>query len=329
MAGRPFISIVIPVYKVEEYLRECVDSVLAQSFSDYEVILVDDGSPDSCGQICDEYAERDPRIKVIHQSNQGISVARNTGIRAAMGEYLYFLDSDDAIEPDCLESLAAAASEGHYDIAEGGYRTSDGSEITVPQQLPTGPVESGKILEFYCRRKWTVLAWNKLVRRELVLEKELFFIPGIIYEDCAWTFALAHQAKSLYVLNRPTYIYRIRPGSIMTSTNATKSVRGNIVLLDEYVKYASKARQDVNRYSLRLIFKQRKIVERAILALYDKGGAEAYELFEAYHCTTRPPVFRAAFSLAIDPQEALLELHMFLPVKHAWWCVRVLRRRYR
>ena len=101
----PTISVIVPVYRVEKYIRRCVDSILAQSFRDYELILVDDGSPDYSGAICDEYATRDPRIRVIHKENGGLSSARNVGIDAASGEYLFFMDSDDIIHPDTLRIL--------------------------------------------------------------------------------------------------------------------------------------------------------------------------------------------------------------------------------
>ena len=110
------ISVVIPVYNVEKYLQECVNSVLRQTYTDFEVILVDDGSTDSGGRICDDYAQKDPRVRVIHQANGGLSVARNTGLRAAQGKYVYFLDSDDYIEDHTLEALIFLAEKESADI---------------------------------------------------------------------------------------------------------------------------------------------------------------------------------------------------------------------
>ena len=101
----PFISIIIPVYRVEKYLRACVDSVLAQTYKNLEIILVDDGSPDNCGQICEEYAAKDGRVRVIHQTNQGVAAARNSGLEIATGEYIGFVDSDDYIDSDMYEYL--------------------------------------------------------------------------------------------------------------------------------------------------------------------------------------------------------------------------------
>ena len=106
----PKVSVIVPVYKVESYLRKCVDSILGQSFSDFEVILVDDGSPDNCGAICDDYATRDQRVKVIHKINGGLSDARNVGLDAAIGQYICFVDSDDWIEQDLLKDNVAVLS---------------------------------------------------------------------------------------------------------------------------------------------------------------------------------------------------------------------------
>ena len=116
------ISIIIPVYKTEPYLRKCVDSVLAQTYTNLEVILVDDGSPDDCGKICDEYAAKDSRVKVIHKENGGLSSARNCGLDVATGKYIGFVDSDDWIDPDMYETLLGLLLRYDADIAEGSYR---------------------------------------------------------------------------------------------------------------------------------------------------------------------------------------------------------------
>lgn len=113
----PEVSIIVPVYKVEPYLNKCVDSILAQTFTDFECILVDDGSPDSCGKICDEYVQKDSRVKVIHQENQGLSAARNSGLDMASGAWIVFVDSDDWIEPDAVEVLYRAALQNDADMA--------------------------------------------------------------------------------------------------------------------------------------------------------------------------------------------------------------------
>lgn len=121
----PELSIIVPVYKVEKYLPKCIDSILAQTFTDFELILIDDGSPDNCGAICDEYAKRDSRIIAIHQENQGVSAARNAGLDVATGTYLGFVDSDDWIEPEMYETMICVAKEKQVDVVACGYTRTD------------------------------------------------------------------------------------------------------------------------------------------------------------------------------------------------------------
>lgn len=121
----PIISVIVPVYNVEKYLPRCIDSILAQTFTDFELILVDDGSPDNCGAICDEYAAKDKRVRVIHKSNGGVSSARNAGLDAASGEYVTFVDSDDYIAEDRLKQMHSSIFESKADIAVAGFRFVD------------------------------------------------------------------------------------------------------------------------------------------------------------------------------------------------------------
>ncbi|MBQ6543175.1 MAG: glycosyltransferase family 2 protein, partial [Clostridia bacterium] len=130
----PLISVIVPVYKVEKYLPRCLDSILSQSFTDFELLLVDDGSPDSCPEICDEYARRDRRISVIHKENGGLSSARNAALERATGKYVSFVDSDDYITADALQTLYSALTETDSDIAVGNMMSID---------------ESGNISDFY------------------------------------------------------------------------------------------------------------------------------------------------------------------------------------
>ncbi|GMO37902.1 MAG: hypothetical protein Ta2B_17610 [Termitinemataceae bacterium] len=126
----PVISVIIPVYNVEHYLRRCLDSVLAQTFTDFECILIDDGSPDKSPAICDEYAKKDSRFVVIHQANAGVSAARNAGLDIAQGEWITFVDSDDWIEPDMLRVLYQNAVKHQSDVSVCGVQRTDGTETT-------------------------------------------------------------------------------------------------------------------------------------------------------------------------------------------------------
>lgn len=182
------ISIIVPVYNVEKYLPRCIDSILAQTYKNIEVILVDDGSPDKCGAICDEYAKKDKCIKVIHKKNGGLSDARNAGINAAMGEYIGFVDSDDYIVPDMYEKLYNAIVKTNSDIAISNFLYVDemGNEIGQNNNLPIyDDVLSGRQIlgEKMVEDKfwYWVVAWNKLYKKSIF--DDIRYPIGKIHED--------------------------------------------------------------------------------------------------------------------------------------------------
>lgn len=142
-AKQPRVSVIVPVYNVEAYLQTCVDSVLEQPYENIEIILVDDGSPDRCPMICEEYAKKDPRIRVIHQENRGLPAARNTGLRAASGEWIICVDSDDLWKSDLLESVMAVASDAVDLIAFSYMPYPEGQPLPQPSPLRTGTYRTG------------------------------------------------------------------------------------------------------------------------------------------------------------------------------------------
>ena len=176
----PKISIVIPVYGAEKYLPRCLDSLAAQTFADWECILVDDGSPDGSGAICDRYAQADPRFVVIHQKNQGGSAARNNGVDRARGEYLAFLDNDDAYSPFLLESVLAAQQRQPEDLIVWRYSSVE-SEL-AKKCCDFSRIETKKAGQLYLQSH-LYYAWNKLFRLDLVRQIKLAHIPGITYGD--------------------------------------------------------------------------------------------------------------------------------------------------
>lgn len=203
----PQISVIVPVYKVEPYLRRCVDSILGQTFTDFELILVDDGSPDDCGAICDKYAEQNVRIHVIHQANGGLSAARNAGIDWAFAnsdsQWLAFVDSDDWVHPRYLELLYRAVETDHTKISVCDYVETD----TV---LPTGEPAPGTEIRdwdelFMHRNVRAVVAWNKLYARELFAG--LRYPVGRIHEDEFLTYKLLIRAQKVSVLPAALYYY--------------------------------------------------------------------------------------------------------------------------
>lgn len=213
------ISVIVPVYKVENFLHRCVDSILCQTFRDFELILVDDGSPDSCGSICDAYAARDNRIHVIHQQNGGLSAARNTGIDWVMAHshshWLVFVDSDDWVHPRYLQQLYAAAEQTCCKISACGFSRTGG------EPLPEGEDYSIQTLsadDYYCgdlHEGVTAVAWNKLYHRSLF--KKLRYPIGKLHEDEFTTYKAVYQAGKIGVTPARLYAYYQNPEGIMRS----------------------------------------------------------------------------------------------------------------
>lgn len=213
------ISVVIPVYNVEDYLPQCLDSVISQSYTNLEIILIDDGSRDSSGKICDEYALRDSRIRVIHQQNQGLSAARNAGIEIATGAYILFLDSDDCLPAGSLNHLRTIASDREADYVAGTFNRlkEDGQLIPARLRDPINGIEvyteRQKMENYICVPKQSNSVCGKLFARELF--SEIRFPVGKLFEDIFVTYRLVHAAKCIALSQEPSYIYRWRANSIM------------------------------------------------------------------------------------------------------------------
>ena len=216
------ISVIIPIYKVEEYLDECIISVVSQTYLNLEIILVDDGSPDNCPQMCDEWARRDSRIKVIHKANGGLSDARNAGIGIASGEYIAFVDSDDFIKLDMFEKLHTALVKTGADIAACGILTCEGEKQTAWGCRDTVGTPKQIYSLLYNDTAYPVAAWNKLYRRSCW--ETLRFPVGKTCEDAFTTYQLIHNAQRIVMIPEALYCYRIRPGSIMTSSFSLKKM---------------------------------------------------------------------------------------------------------
>ncbi len=228
-------SIVVPVYKVERYLNECIDSILNQLFADYELILVDDGSPDNCPQICDDYSKRDNRIIVIHQHNAGLACARNAGIKIAKGEYIICVDSDDYLANSKVLSHIAEKTAENIDVVLYGYRklyesnNSFGEEV-VP--IITGDADTETMLRIVLgSNTYCGTAWTKAVRLSILRDNGIEFRPGMISEDIDWYLHLMCFAKTYVSTNEAAIIYRQRHGSISHAAKLN-SLTDNIWILD-------------------------------------------------------------------------------------------------
>jgi len=213
------VSVVVPVYNVEAFLPQCIDSLLAQTHSNLEIILVDDGSTDSSGLICDRYAAQDNRVRVIHQQNGGLSAARNTGIAAATGEYIGFVDSDDFVAPEMYCTLLDAATLGDGVVATCGRYTTDeagvviGTVFALPEYKRFSIVDA--MNEILVNGQLDVAAWDKLYRKDLF--DGIVFPVGEINEDAAIIFHILSKAQEVVHVGVPMYYYRGRNGSITKS----------------------------------------------------------------------------------------------------------------
>ncbi len=223
-------SVIVPVYNVEGYLKECVDSILNQSYCDYEVILVDDGSTDRSGVICDEYAQCSDKIKVIHKENGGLSSARNAGIDAAKGNYVLFIDSDDFYcDEQCFYKFAQIISEEKPDFLmyKHGKYFGDDSVIDFYGDYDIENIKEDKaaIFQYMVKEhKQLACACNKIVRRALLLEEELYFELGTIGEDICWTVELFEAANKISYINIMPYMYRQSRGGSITSVVTKKKL---------------------------------------------------------------------------------------------------------
>lgn len=219
----PEISVIVPVYQVEPYLSRCIESVLRQSISSWELILVDDGSPDSCPAICDSFAEKDKRIHVIHRENGGLSAARNSGLDWVMAhsesQWIFFLDSDDWIHGDCLKILLQA-------VKTSGAQIGAGSLLRVSRMQEDQPFENPKIevlkpeqayVNYYIQ---CMTACAKLISRELL--EEVRFPVGKLHEDCFVTHIPVFHAGKIAILQAPVYYYYFNPQSITRKTWSPK-----------------------------------------------------------------------------------------------------------
>lgn len=220
----PKVSIIVPVYKTEKYLNRCIDSILVQTFTDFELILVDDGSPDRCGEICDEYADRDSRIKVIHKKNGGLSEARNFGLEIVQGDFIGFVDSDDYIESDMYESLYNACIDNDLDLSMCGRY-----DVYKDKKTPLFTLEEREIwtsdLAISNLLIWNNIdsaVWDKLFKRTLF--NNIRFPVGKYNEDIYILPKIIHNSQKIVHIGEPKYYYYHRFDSITTETFSEKKL---------------------------------------------------------------------------------------------------------
>lgn len=238
------LSFIVPVYNVEPYLRKCVDSLLAQDYSDYEIILVDDGSPDGCPKICDEYAATNENIRVVHRPNGGLSAARNSGIEVAKGEYICFVDSDDYWEPNVLSGLMTQIKRDKLDVLRFKYQNVN-EKFEVYNPYKSDPFKGNDYSEvptdgvsFLNSRFGTACyAVMFILRRELL--KDCLFTEGIYFEDTDWTPRMLSKANRIASTDTIVYNYLIRQGSITQAIDNSKKKK----VLDDKIRLIATMQQ--------------------------------------------------------------------------------------
>ena len=242
----PKLSVIVPVYNTEKYLRECIDSILAQTFTDFELILVDDGSADGSGAICDEYAAKDPRIRVIHQENGGVTSARKTGAVLSKGDYVTYVDSDDWIGPDGYRNMMSHIEKHQADIGIFAMTVEKKQPVVISNRIAPGIFSKEMLLtavypymlfDYSQNCSGLIMSLcNKIIRRELLLNAITIIPDSLTYgEDAISGFLCMLNASSAYICNNPFYHYRDNPASISHASYMVMTER--ILRLDREMRH--------------------------------------------------------------------------------------------
>ena len=260
----PTISVIVPVYKVEKYIRCCLDSIVTQTFADWECILIDDGSPDNSGKICDEYAEKDGRFRVIHQKNAGVSAARNAGLNVAKGAWITFVDSDDWIEPETYNIAYKRAIDDGVDLVQWSYVVENGMKskhIVFPETFFS---HKTLLSLFDCSM------WNKMVSAKLIIENKLYFPVGIrLSEDRLFSFQCYLNATKCLCLDKCFYHYR------MNGNSASHSMTKDMII--EEVEVIKQMEELASTEMKNLIFFQKMDCKNHILLLMQPTDLDLFQ----------------------------------------------------
>ena len=287
---KPTVSIIIPVYSVEKYLDKCLDSVVNQTYTNLEIILVDDGSPDNCPAMCDAWKSRDPRIHVIHQKNGGLSVARNEGMKLATGEFIGFVDSDDWIERNMVERLLSALLETDADIATCCFQqeregSKDNKEYRKSLERKLLSSDEALKLLFLGKRFIQNVVWNKLYRRAVI--SDLLFLVGKLYEDGLWTAKALGNARKIVSIDYPLYHYLYRPESLShDARQKRKRFEDEYEMIQQRIDYIRENKPSLEKLAFLKLqdFCCREYIDISInYNDLDPDGAIRRELCEQFH----------------------------------------------
>lgn len=266
----PEISIIVPVYKVEQYLPRCLNSIQMQTFKNWECILIDDGSPDKSGIICDEYCIKDKRFIVIHQANKGVSAVRNIGLNVAKGNYISFVDSDDWIEPDYLERLFKETEKADVVICD-AYINTDDVEIIQKQIIKQSKYEC---LQDLIKDDIPGFLWIKLIKHDLITANNISFEKGVdLCEDVLFSIKVFYFANTISHVSTPLYHYVQNQGSY-TNTKITFEKAKQLITC---IYYIEQFLEDKSEYELLQSLKKRKILTK--LWILFKGEKEVQKMY--------------------------------------------------
>ena len=322
-----FLSILVPVYNVAPYIEDCLQSVMNQTWQgSLECILVDDCGTDDSMQLIEQKLQAysgkvDFRI-IRHQQNRGLSAARNSGIDAAKGDYVYFLDSDDEITPDCIERLSKPLESRNYDFVVGGYQII-GSQVQMdPLRLEDGVSLNGEeVLQAYRVKDWYLMSVNKLYQVAFLNRHHLRFLEGIIHEDELWSFQIACLAQSLYAANHVTYLYKIREGSITVKKNYRRSCTCINLTLQKMCDFS-------RQYQLEENLNVHNLIQNFQMITLNSIHSEAPDLFKGFYTEQRRVMTTTWSKCSLldgaDVRKQLRDLHLLLPVSLAIYYLKLL-----
>ncbi|WP_310175392.1 glycosyltransferase family 2 protein [Neobacillus niacini] len=253
----PKVSVIVPIYKVEKYLSRCIESILKQTYTNLEIILVDDGSPDQCGKIAEQYAERDKRIKVFHKKNGGLSDARNFGMQFTTGEYTMFVDSDDWLKESMVENMVYASKKYNADVVQSAFYYAYDQHLLFDNRIysqndPPVVLDNKALMrELVINETVKNFAWGKLYKTKMI--KNLAFKKGVLFEDVFWAHKVMQRVNIFVILNTPLYYYYQRDDSIV----ANYSIRNLDIIkgLKERHSFIEENYSDLTKESYKLLLK--------------------------------------------------------------------------
>ncbi|MEX2461044.1 MAG: glycosyltransferase family 2 protein [Paenibacillaceae bacterium] len=319
----PKVSVVVPIYKVEKYLKRCVNSILNQTYSNLEIILVDDGSPDQCGEIAESYAKGDHRVQVFHKDNGGLSDARNVGMQYVTGDYTLFVDSDDWLERKMVEEMVNRSVQYKADIVQVAFYyafdnylqldnrhyASDGDPIVLDNKL--------LMFELVINEKVKNFAWGKLYKTNLI--KDIFFKKGVLFEDVFWAHRVMHYVNTYVILHQPMYYYYQRSDSIIATYtprnfDIIKGLKERHSFIEKFYteltneSYKTILKTSLMHYSLLLVNRRqdRGGLYRKEIRLYIKGNIsqlkkaahDDQQLMKQLYLFSIHPIFNIGFLVA-------------------------------